>query len=76
MIIFRDNSGTQSFYEAIALIEHQGQMTSDGEGQGHYVCDIKTKNNHWYRTNDNNLPVAIKEENVTKNSLVVLYKKK
>ena len=62
--------------EPIALIEHQGQMTSDGEGQGHYICDVKTKDNYWFRTNDNKLPVPVLQNNVSKKSAVVLYKKK
>ena len=59
----------ESTFEAVALIEHQGQMTSDGEGQGHY------KDNHWYRTNDNKSPAKISQEYVSKKSVVVLYKK-
>ena len=50
-------------------------MTTDSEGQGHYICDVKTKNNQWFRTNDNKIPVQIKAENVTKYPVVVLYKK-
>ena len=30
-------------HEAIAVISHHGQMTADGEGQGHYIFDLKTK---------------------------------
>ena len=66
----------ESTFEAVALIEHQGQMTSDGEGQGHYICDIKTKDDYWLRTNYNKLPVPVSQNNVSKKSAVVLYKKK
>ena len=58
------------------MIEHQGQMTRDGEGQGHYICDVKTKENQWYRTNDNKTPIPIEVKHVTKNTVVALYKKK
>ena len=52
-------------------------MTGDGEGQGHYVCDVKSsKSNSWFRTNDNNDPVSISHRSVTKNAVVILYKKK
>ena len=52
-------------------------MTGDGEGQGHYVCDVKSsKSNSWFRTNDNNDPVPISHRSVTKNAVVILYKKK
>ena len=73
---FRDNCGLEGIFEPIALIEHQGRMTSDGEGQGHYICDVKTKDNYWFRTNDNQLPVHISQNNVSKKSVVVLYRKK
>ena len=63
-------------YDPIAVIQHQGAMTRDGEGQGHYVCDVKwTKSKQWFRTNDNEKPFPISQENVSKNCAVVLYKK-
>ena len=62
-------------FEAIACIEHQGQMTRDGEGQGHYICDVKAKDNQWYRTNDNDSPVQISKQHVSKKAAVVLYRK-
>ena len=74
---FRDDSGIETSYEPIAVIEHQGEMTRDGEGQGHYICDlIHKESQEWYRTNDNRNPVKISMNNVTKNAVVVLYKKK
>ena len=66
----------EGIFEPIALIEHQGKMTIDEEGQGHYIRDIKTKDNYWFRTNDNKLPVPVLQNNVSKKSAVVLYKKK
>ena len=76
-INFRDKSRSVANFEALAVIEHQGNITRDGEGQGHYLCDIKSsKSNTWFRTNDNNVPLPISIDNVTKNGVVVLYKKK
>ena len=43
-ICYRDYQGTRSNYLPVAVISHQGQMTTDGEGQGHYICDVRTKN--------------------------------
>ena len=61
----------------LAIIEHEGSMTSDGESQGHYICDVKCKEtNSWFRTNDNQNPVAITCQSVTKNAVVILYKRK
>ena len=73
---FRDDVGCMGIFEAIAIIDHQGQMTRDGEGQGHYRCDVKQNGTQdWYQTNDNNEPVPILIDNVTKKAVVVLYSK-
>ena len=73
--MFRDQSSSVSSYEPIAVIEHQGQMTSQGEGQGHFICDVKQRNTEtWYKTNDNQDPISIPIQSVTKNAIVVLYK--
>ena len=51
-------------------------MTTDGEGEGHYICDVKDRaSEYWYRTNDNRNAVPILSENVTQNTSVVLYTK-
>ena len=53
-----------------------GNMTSDGDGQGHYICDVKShKSKTWFRTNDNENPVPIALHNVTKNAVIILYKR-
>ena len=41
-------------------------MTADGEGQGHYTCDVKTKHDLWYRTSDNQTPTKISRANLSK----------
>ena len=52
-------------------------MTRDGDGQGHYICDVKcSQTNAWFRTNDNMDPHKINLASVTKNAVVVLYKRK
>ena len=72
----RDYSGAVSSFKAVAIIEHKGEMTDDGDGQGHYICDVRCKEtNSWFRTNDNKIPSPISLQNVTKNAVVVLYKK-
>ena len=59
------------------MIEHRGSMTRDGEGQGHYICDVKSNiSKTWHRTNDNNDPISISRGCVTKNGVVILYKQK
>ena len=52
-------------------------MTRDGEGQGHYICDVKCSQKHqWFRTNDNEDPVRIEADDVSQQGVVILYKKK
>ena len=64
-------------FEALAIIEHSGNMTRDGDGQGHYICDVKcSQTKLWFRTNDNMDPFPITQESVTENAVVVLYKRK
>ena len=72
---FRDNYGNRGMFQSIAAISHHGRMTTDGEGQGHYTCDVKTKDGRWYRTNDNKVPVLVNERNLSKKCVVVLYSK-
>ena len=53
-------------------------MTQDGDGEGHYICDIRRKDlacDAWFRTNDNRIPVELLAKNVTKKAVVVLYKR-
>ena len=73
---FRDSLRNYAAYEPIALVEHQGQMSSDGETEGHYICDLQDKESlTWFRTNDNQTPIAISLDCVTQTPVVVLYKK-
>ena len=72
---FRDQDGSGSIYQPVAVISHQGQMTTDREGQGHYTCDVKTKDGHWFKTNDNKVPIPISKRNLSKDCAIVLYSK-
>ena len=67
----------EAIFETLAVIEHSGTMTKDGEGQGHYICDVKcSSTREWFRTNDNREAERIDYEEVTKKATVVLYKKR
>ena len=73
---FRDFLGNIAIYQAISIIEFKGTISSSGRSQGHYICDIQDQSsNLWYRTNDNNHPVQIRQDQVTTNAYVVLLKK-
>ena len=53
-----------------------GSLTSAGDSGGHYKCDIKEQSSgRWFRTNDNNDPIPIEDEDISKSAYVVLYKK-
>ena len=71
-----DKIGSVSLFEPIAVIEHWGGMTTGGSTQGHYVCDIKSRQERWYRTSDNSIPKEISKRKVSKQAAVVLYFKK
>jgi ubiquitin C-terminal hydrolase len=62
-------------YEAVSIIEYQGSVNTRGESDGHYICDVKEKSEGtWFRTNDNQDPILIKTEDVSKCAYVILYK--
>ena len=77
MYIFcRDASGSQVWFEPIAVIEFRGTLGPDGASKGHYLCDVKeSSSNQWFRTNDDALPVSIRTSEVSKFPYVVLYKR-
>ena len=73
---FRDKSREYTQYEPIALVEHQGHISEDGETQGHYICDLEDmETSAWFRTNDNRVSIPISITDVTTNPVVILYKK-
>ena len=75
-INIEDSTGNVSKYETISIIEYQGSVSSLGRSEGHYICDIKERSTkQWYRTNDNNNPIPIEVEDVTKCGYVFLYRK-
>ena len=76
MLIYRDTTEQFSQYEAVSIIEYQGSVRSTGESDGHYICDIKDRlSKKWFRTNDNNNPIPIELDEVSKFAYVILYKK-
>lgn len=75
MYYFRDMNADQRWFEPIALIQHQGNMTRDGKGEDHFICDVKeNRSQTWYRTNDNRDAIPIYSDDVTKTPSIVLYK--
>ena len=73
---YRDVDGSQHLYEAISVIEFNGRLSSIGESEGHYICDIKDKaSNFWFRTNDAANPTQIESSDVSKYGYVIMYKR-
>ena len=73
---FRDEDEQDIEYEPVAVIEFQGTVSSQGNSNGHYICDIKDKlSNRWFRTNDNKIPMSITIESVSQAAYVILYKR-
>ena len=69
-------NGILGTFSPIAVIEHTGDVNSQGVTYGHYVCDVKTKDGRWYHTDDKNKPKEIDKRKVSKKATVVLYCKK
>ena len=63
-------------FEAVAVVEYKGAISSTGDSQGHYTCDIKYPHSQlWFRTNDSSIPFPIQLKSVSRYPYVVLYKK-
>ena len=75
--MFRDSTGQEAIYEALAVLEYKGRMELSGVSRGHYICDIRDKANKkkWYRTNDSCDPIPIQEKDVSKKGYVILFKR-
>ena len=72
---YRDENGSEAWYEAISVLEFHGSISNSGESRGHYTCDVKdAQTGTWYRTNDNCNPVQIQKKDVSKHGYVVLYR--
>ena len=73
---FRDWDGSEANFSPCAIVEHKGHMLDDRETSGHYICDIEDKQTgQWFRTNDNQIPVQIDLESVTKKPVVIMFRK-
>ena len=74
---YRDTSGHLDLYECISVIEFDGRLSVNGQSGGHYTCDIKDRmSNMWFKTNDEQDPLSIQVDDVSKYAYVVLFKRK
>ena len=77
LVVFRDSTGQDARYEAVAVLEYKGTMDLSGESRGHYICDVRQKDSKqiWFRTNDNSDPIVIQEKDVSKYGYAILFKR-
>ena len=60
----------------MAVIEFQGTVSSAGNSNGHYICDVKDKlSDGWFRTNDNKIPIPITVNDISQAAYVILYRR-
>ena len=75
-INIRDTNNHGSQFEAVAIVEYQGNVRKTGDSAGHYICDIKDRaSKQWYRTNDNRTPIPIDVGEVSRFAYVIMYRK-
>ena len=69
----KDSQGNTGLFQPIAVIGHSGSIGVGGETSGHYVCDVRTKQGSWFKTNDNQEPSQIAPNQVSEQGTVILY---
>ena len=75
--MFRDSTEREFIYEPIASIEFRGTVSPSGESFGHYICYVKENvHKQWYFTNDNDEPIEVDEQDISKLSYVTLFHRK
>ena len=70
-VVLFDSIGIRATYEPIAVIQHQGSINIQGQSSGHYTADIKN-GQQWFRTSDNDIPVAITPSQVSKTGYIII----
>lgn len=74
-ITLLDINGESAKFFPIAIIHHTGNVTGDST-HGHYQADVRNKEtNSWFRTSDNDCPISLSGENLTRKGYIFLYKK-
>ena len=70
-----DVEGKTVVYQPIGVIPHIGNVLGH-KSSGHYICDLKLKNNTWVRTSDESKAIVLNIDNVTRHGYVILLKRK
>ena len=69
-----DFENRSSKFRPLAVIFHIGDVQGD-ETSGHYKADVRNLDGNWYRTSDDMMPQKIKENDVSDQGYIFLYKK-
>ena len=69
-----DLQNKRAKFKPIAVIFHIGDV-QDKEAYGHFKADVKNVDGNWYRTSDDMMPQKIKENDVSDQGYIFLYKK-
>ena len=68
-----DVAGRSAYFTPISIIHHSGNVSGEST-QGHYRADVYNKNTQsWFRTSDNEPPVALTASGLTKQGYIFLY---
>jgi ubiquitin C-terminal hydrolase len=68
-------NGEVANFMPTAVIQHSGQVIRGGDSRGHYTCDVLSRENDWWHTNDKQQPKKINRQKVSKHATTVLYKR-
>ena len=74
-VSIKDIHGNEAVFEPISVVNHVGNMSEDGRSSGHYTADVKNQiTKTWFKTSDNDRPIPIFPEDVTKKGYIILYR--
>ena len=70
----KDLQNRSSNFKPLAVIYHIGNVQGQ-DAYGHYKADVRNLDGNWYRTSDDVMPQKIKDEEVSDQGYIFLYKK-
>ena len=74
-VLIQDVHEKSRLFKPIAVIHHSGEVFQNST-RGHYQADVLNKTSQqWYRTSDDEAPVRISKEGITKEGYIFLYKR-
>lgn len=74
-VVIKSENGHQMTFEPIGMITFVGSVLNDNVSGGHYSAILKTKNGNYFLSNDNSAPIQKLKENISKNTIMQIYKR-